>query len=86
MNAYTLYNHAVDALYLHVEGRERVKNKITRALNAEYAMGRYHAICDILDGLDFELFARAHSETSEYRDICFNDIEYLYTLKEVENA
>ena len=53
-------------------------NPITQAINAEYALGRYHAFIDILQDLDLDAFCEVHEETSERRKELMQIVDGLY--------
>lgn len=51
---------------------------VTVSINAEYALGRYHAFIDILQDLDLDAFCEVHEETSERRKELMQVVDGLY--------
>lgn len=54
----------------------------TRILNAEYNMGKFAVLADILEGMNTERFVSVLERTAADRDTVLKFIENIYRIKE----
>lgn len=74
---------AMEAIEKAMQEVNNASGKVeTRILNAEYNMGRFAALVEILEGMNTERFVSVVERTAADRDTIMKFIENIYRIKE----
>lgn len=73
---------AIEAIEKAMQEVNNANGKIeTRILNAEYNMGKFAVLADILEGMNAERFISVLERTAADRDTVLKFIENIYSIK-----